>query len=378
MHRVLDLVHEREPAVPRLPRCFVAAYEKLAEALETEADLTPQGRSVTLDRLVLALTNQIKVRALVEPGHVSAEPEGFRPVVITGLPGTGIRFLQGMLSQHPEFSVPSLWEVLSPTADGAPWAEAREPADPFEGALWRALWPFSGVRGPDLGRPYGDHLLLGYCFSSFSVGLEYRIPGYLAWLMKQDARLAYTFHRYALAAILDRVSGGIPLLVNEFHSFRLSDLLHAYPDARIVRVHRDPLVSLSRLADTSSRLRRAWSSTAGSREAAGEWAACMASALSSGEWYGPVPWPGVDVLDMDYSEIVQTPLLAVRRICEFARTPVPSGVERRMFRGWKPTVAPDERLPDGEGPGFDVARLPVSFLRERENYGSWRSAHARQ
>ncbi|MGJ7416636.1 sulfotransferase [Streptomyces cinereoruber] len=313
-----------------LSPCFVPAYQRLAEALTEEAALTPAGVDVARRRLVSALGNQIKVRELVEAHAVDPELYGDDAVFVLGLPGTGLYRLQRLLNQHSAFNIPSLWEILSPSAEWHPWQAAGASDDPFERALWSHLGQCDGFRPPDLGAPYGDHLLLTYAFHTFSAALEYRIPSYSRWLHAQDTTTAYEFHRYALAVILQRVSGGTPLLVNEFHSLQLPSLFASYPTARVIRVHRDPLESLSNVVGVSTTRRRAWSTRVDPVEATSEWAGQLGAAMSVPSWSDPAP-PGAAVLDVTHAEVLQTPLLTVRRICEFAGVPLPGGIERRVL-----------------------------------------------
>ncbi|MFJ4006229.1 sulfotransferase [Streptomyces sp. NPDC090023] len=157
------------------------------------------------------------MRELIETGRVDPEPHGNDVVFVVGLPGTGLSSLRRMLSHHPAFNIPTLREILSPTTDRGAWADTGVlRGDPFEHALWARLGEHGSHRTPTLEAPSSDHLLLAYAFHTPPASLEYRIPGYADWLREQDAAEAYRFHREALSAILERVDGGTPLLVNEF------------------------------------------------------------------------------------------------------------------------------------------------------------------
>ncbi|MYW19575.1 hypothetical protein GT039_29390 [Streptomyces sp. SID2955] len=344
--------------------CFVPAYRRLTQSLAEEADLTPTGVAVAYRRLVSALVNQMEVRELVENNCIDPALWGDDAVFVLGLPGTGLFRLQRLLNQHSALNIPTLWEILSPTSDWRPWRSQAPSDDPFEHTLWAHLERRDGFRAPGLGAPYGDHLLLTYAFHTPSASLEYRIPAYADWLQAQDAGEAYRFHRYALAVILDRVRGGTPLLVNEFHSLKLPALRSVYPHARVIRVHRDPLASLANVVGISVVRRQAWSRRVDPADVTAEWAGRLSSALTAPEWCGAA-LPGQDVLDLAYPEVMETPLLTVRRICDFLRIPLPTGIERRVLEQC-------DQLPREPGAAdpfcLDEEALPRSFRELRAQY----------
>ncbi|MEU6094334.1 sulfotransferase [Streptomyces sp. NPDC047079] len=366
LDEVLTTVQQQRGEACSLPPCFLPAYARLTASLADEADLTPTGLAIARRRLVTALANQLTVRELIERQDIESHLHGHDAVFVLGLPGTGLYRLQRLLSQHSALNIPSLWEILSPGMEWRPW-RSSPPNDPFEYALWARLGQRSGFRPPDLGAPYGDHLLLTYAFHTPSASLEYRIPGYADWLEAQDATTAYEFHRYALTVILERVSGGVPVLVNEFHSLKLPELLRIYPTARVIRVHRDPLASLSNVVGTSILRRRAWSHRVDPREVTAEWAGRLLSTLFLPEWHEALPI-GAEVLDVTYPELVDTPLLTLRRICEFLGTPLPTSVERRALEQCRQfSRFPEEGLDRGH-PHLLNEGLPGLFNEYRGRY----------
>ncbi|MFE4516155.1 sulfotransferase family protein [Kitasatospora sp. NPDC056783] len=365
LHDILAVARQQESdAIAPDPR-FVPAFRELAESLVEEAALTPVGVTVARRRLALSLANQLRVRRLVESGRVDPELYGDDAVFVVGLPGTGLRRLQRLLSQHPGLNIPSLWEVARPSTEWAPWRRDPSLVDPFECALWERPGGAAGRR-PDPGAPCGDHLLLSYAFHAPSAPVEYRVPRYADWLDSQDATAAYTFHRRALAVILERVHGGRPVLVSEFHALRLDGLLSVYPNARVIRVHRDPMASLAGIAELSTQRRRAWSLRVDPRAVKAEWARRLGRALAGPQWYDASV--GSRVLDIAYAELAEMPLLTVRRICEFMDAPLPSSVEQRMLAEG---VRFEEDFPGDFSRdyfGTADARLPDIFRDHREIY----------
>ena len=76
----------------------------------------------------------------------------------------------------------------------------------------------------------------------------YHVPTYQEWLERQDLRPAYRFHRRFLQQLQWRAPAQRWVLKAPAHLFAFDALLEAYPDARIVQTHRDPLTVLASVA----------------------------------------------------------------------------------------------------------------------------------
>ncbi|WP_370019129.1 sulfotransferase [Planotetraspora sp. GP83] len=299
--------------------CFVSAYEHLTASLTEESHLTPLGAEMAHRRLVAATANQLAVRRLVENGALEWQLYGDNAVFITGLPFSGVSRLQRLLNEHLLFNIPSIWEQIRPVSHGAILNVKEE--------LERAsdLFPWHVRSG------FGDHLLLAYAFHSPGAALEYRIPAYVEWLWTYDSATAYAFHRFALAAILERIGGGTPILASPFHAWRLDGLIAGYPTARVIRLHGDPVHSLAALSAVTVARRRVWSNVVRPRDVVFEWARQLGAVLLAEEWRAASPG-GVRVLDIDHADLVETPMLVVRRVCRFLEAPLPAGIERRILQ----------------------------------------------
>src|SRR5439155_511229 len=79
------------------------------------------------------------------------------------------------------------------------------------------------------------HRLIGTTFTSDIYPLRYRIPSYGEWLVGQDMRRPYAFHRTLLRCLLWRDPGGHVAIKCPTHLWHLDALAATYPQCRLVR-----------------------------------------------------------------------------------------------------------------------------------------------
>jgi hypothetical protein len=86
------------------------------------------------------------------------------------------------------------------------------------------------------------------------------LPGYSAWLARQDWTGAYRRHRRNLQLI------GLPdrdrrwVLKNPSHLFALDALLRVYPDALVIQTHRAPRTAIASVCSLAAQASDGWSS----------------------------------------------------------------------------------------------------------------------
>jgi hypothetical protein len=82
-------------------------------------------------------------------------------------------------------------------------------------------------------------------FLSDHWGGNHHVPSYDRYLQKADQRPAYRYHKEFLKTLQQRGASKRWLLKAPSHIFQLQALFDVYPDARVVRTHRDPLKTLA-------------------------------------------------------------------------------------------------------------------------------------
>jgi hypothetical protein len=201
--------------------------------------------------------------ALVEDAH-RAEPAlaqaGIEaPVFILGLPRSGTSFLHDLLAQDEESAVPRVWQTIHPAPrprgfDAASDKRVRDVDGQLN--LFAALAPgFSALHPTSADAPQECSEITAHVFQSLRFDTTFRVPSYLAWLEAHGHEQAFAFHR----RFLQFLQNGTParwVLKCPDHTFTLDAIIAAYPDARFVIVHRDPIAVLGSNARLTEVLRR--------------------------------------------------------------------------------------------------------------------------
>lgn len=313
---------------------FDEALARLLESYETESKLTTLGRISVRELVVSLLENLLYMeRERKEIPTVADEPIA-APTFIIGLPRTGTTLLHGLLSEDPANRVPRTWEVMYPsrfpstpegieqarrlTATRLGWANRLAPQ-------FRKIHPIA----PDL--PQECIAITAQVFMSIQFHTTHDVPSYEDWFERNSQALGYGFHRRLLQHLQVRRRGGRWVLKAPGHLFALDALLAAYPDAKIVQTHRDPLRVLASMASHATVLRRAFSDQADPKRIAADWSRRWSDALTS---FLAVRDRNDDgrFLDIAYEDIESQPLAVVERIYRFLDWPLSEEARRAMQR----------------------------------------------
>lgn len=312
------------------PLQFLDGLERLTEALDSQAALTPQGRGVARASLVKALVNQ----AAVERTHAAA-PElaktAIRPVFITGLLRTGTTFLQHLLAQHPDLRSPRLWELMAPAhaADQAGEQHAIKSAEDYVEEYYRVAPAFRDIHPLDARLPEECHRLTANTFRDPIYALRYRVPKYSAWLDMQSMTPAYEYHRRQLACILGQHTGNAPVVLKcPSHLWYLDALAKVYPDAKVIRLHRAPAVAIPSVCSLTEVVRTARAEKVDLAEIGAYWLG-RASAVLNGMRHGDGPLQSPP-LDLRFADLVADPLGVASRVCDYIGVPLTDEARRRM------------------------------------------------
>ncbi len=347
------------------PAPFSDAQHRFAESLRNEAylrpeDVVPVWRSIVRSQEVLADT--VELRA-ADPRL--AEVDLRRPVFVIGFLRTGSTLLHNLLGRHESLHSPLLWELTHHTdAVRRPDAheQLRDTAQDYVDDYYRKAPDLPGIHFIDARMPDECHRLLANTFHSMVLEMRYRVPSYGQWLHQQDLAEPYRWHRSQLQTLMslhqrDDGPGPVPVLKCPFHTWFLDSLVQAYPDARFIHLHRDPVEVIGSTASLCRTLRGARSDRWDAHEIGDQWFTRITElserlAQDRDELIGGQP-----VLDMPYRRLVADPQEAMRGICEFLEIPFTSDFQAAVAEhlAWKPA----------KGKGRHVYSLDEFGLSER-------------
>lgn len=358
----------RRADAPDLPLRFLPALRQLVVSINAEARLTADGVRSARASLVQALRTQLHLAALHRPVPARGEPLA-SVTVITGLHRTGTTLLQSLLAAHPAVRAPQLWELLSPASRQDAQA-LIDSATRYVEEYHRAAPGFAAIHPLHARRPEECHRLIANSFQSEIFGMRYRTPGYLDWLARQDHAAVYAFHREQLAAIVARRPGRHVVLKCPFHLWHADDLAAAYPQARVVRLHRDPVTTIGSVCSLTRTIRAARSAHVDLDEIGDFWLRRTTAAVGHLACRDAAAFAGLPVLDVRYPDLVADPVRIVRDVCAFVGLPYGADAER----GTRRAVAANAH----SGPGRHHYRLADYGLDERKvtrSFAGYRAAY---
>jgi len=290
-------------------------YRRLVDALDQEARLNVVGRLMCRHDLIRHLCARLTVLDAHrrDPGLAATEVPA--PVFITGPARSGTSILQELLALDPNLRAPLAYEmahpVVGPEVDDATriaWAESE-----FD--LWGDVQPgFRAVHDLDARLPEECLWLMAPEFDLGFWATNVEVPSWMAYRAFTDPAPVYEMHRAFVQVLQD----GVPatwLFKSPVHLSRLPALLGVYPDARIIRTHRDPLKTAASTVSTLAHGRYSRSDEVDTRAIAAS-SAFGLNMILNGIADPAAALPDAQVADLQYLDLMKDPVAAVEAVYE--------------------------------------------------------------
>ncbi len=238
-----------------------SALEQLTQSLNDDASLNFIGRiAAWLDCGRMAATHLRVEQALRDAPEVE-ETELPPPVFVLGLFRSGTTILHRLLGEDPDNRTLPHWESFDPVpTDEGPEARQRKLAgflrlaDIVSPSI-KAIHPMDAYQTDECRGMFTN------VFRTPQFNVQYRVGGYVDWLLEQDATIAYRQHRRQLQlAYHHRPYGKRFVLKDPTHTFFVDAILRVFPNARFVFIHRDPVETLSSICSLHAYTRSVFSS----------------------------------------------------------------------------------------------------------------------
>lgn len=220
------------------PGVWRANLEALCAALEDEARLTSLGRTMACGQIVAALRDRARAHALWDAHPEIADVPIARPVLVLGQMRSGTTRVQRLLACDPRLNWTRHYESWCPVGGGRRWRAA--------GTLlaMRALNPeFAHIHPTGANEPDEEIGLFSLSLYGSTFEAQWRVPSFARWCETRDTQPVYSEFRRLLQTVAwlrgDREPRPwvikVPQLTQD-----LGAALDLFPDARVVRVERDP------------------------------------------------------------------------------------------------------------------------------------------
>lgn len=246
-----------------------------------------------------------------------------RPIFVIGGWRTGTTLLQRLLD-----SVPAL-RGARPSELTAPWrfhgldAAAREAlidAGAAAHEMLHVLNPAMKAIHPSGARLAEEcNLAMGTDFRNWSYAATLRCPSYIQWLTEQDMRSSY--RRYAdILRLLDDGRGRRWILKGPVHCAELPSLFAAFPDAKVIHLHRDVVQTVTSGSSLFAEFRSIYSDNVDAADVG------RYQLKTTALWFGRAlaareTLPDKDFVDISFAQLVADPLGAIRHICHVCDVP---------------------------------------------------------
>ena len=289
--------------------------EILCESVNAEADLNELGGFAVRDTVVSALSARLRVFDWIRehPDVTSERIE--QPIVVIGMFRAGTTFLGQLLDQDPGNRALLRWESGDPVPPVSPAEHRRGPrveASQLAGDLLEQLNPsMRAIHHEDADGPTECIAVMSQDFKSLAWEAITNVPSYSRWLLAADQRSAYEYHRATLQILQSGGVRGRWTLKSPHHAIALEELTTVHTDARLVLLHRDPVVLCASVCSLISTLSSTFTDADHRAYIAEHWTAMLEESVRRIDTFRDAH-PEHPIIDVQYTQLVEDPVTTVR------------------------------------------------------------------
>jgi hypothetical protein len=218
-------------------------FERMLQALNEEARLSPVGRFISRQRILNLLSVRLRAEHWFKKLPEILEEPLYPVTVIIGLQRTGTTKLQRLLAGDPDNRALLSWEAVNPvplTNDIHSKDDRIKVALTSEKALKIMAPGFFAIHPVEHQAPEEDVLLLDVSFMSTTIEATAHVPSYASWLETADQSAAYEYE-VKLMKFLQWQRPAKRWVLKTPHHMEFLHLADKYfgEDTRYVWLHRD-------------------------------------------------------------------------------------------------------------------------------------------
>ena len=282
-----------------------------------EAQLNDLGHAVVPGNIVGALANRLKVIDWAKTHPEVGDEQIEAPFVVVGIFRAGTTFLSYLLEKDARHRPLFGWEAQDSVPPPDPATVATDPrieATVIGRQMLDSINPqIKVVQNEEPDGPTECIAVLNQDFKSLLWEALTNVPTYGAWLHGTDHASAYEYHRTVLQVLQSGGVRGRWSLKSPHHVLHLDALTAVYPDARIVVMHRDPLVLSASVCSLISTLSGTFSDADHTAYIAEHWTDMLARSVAALNTFRDAN-PQVPIVDVQYAELVGDPLATMERV----------------------------------------------------------------
>jgi hypothetical protein len=329
---------------------FKDALAALLDSVNQEGALTFFGRFTVRQFLMENLCTRLRVIEVLKRFPEIRQQNIQRPIFITGWYRTGTTYLHNLLAFHPDARAPLFWELRHP----CPTLDPRS-ADPrrqirkirMQSRIHRWLAPdFDVVHPMETEKPEEClHLFEKACAGTTSFFIT-EAKSFAWWLLDHGIEHGYDFFK-TQHQLLNWLRPGRQWVFKwPYHLWHLDTLLNTFPDAVIIRLHRDPREAIPSVCSLAAAARAPFCESIDDKALGKFWLDYCEAGLQRGLTLRQNADEN-QVIDIRYPDLKQNPLSAIHQIQKTLN------------------LQPSEAWPK---PSQDHSNPPVKKVSERHHY----------
>lgn len=298
---------------------FREGLEVFCASAQGEAQLNDFGSASVPRAVVTALSNRLRVVDHVKR-HPEVGDEQIRaPWVVIGIFRAGTTLMSYLL-ETDERSRPLLrWEASNsvPPSTGDHRNDPR--VEPLREAAAYMDTVNPRIKVVQSEEPDGPTECIGVMnqdFKSLLWPALANVPAYGEWLRHADLASTYRYHRTVLQVLQSGGVRGRWSLKAPQHAMHLEAFHAVYPDARLVLMHRDPVVLCASVCSLITTLTSTFSDADHSRYIAEHWTQMLEDSITSVDVFRAAH-PDVRICDVRYADLAQDPLGTMARVYDW-------------------------------------------------------------
>jgi hypothetical protein len=296
------------------PDDFREGLAVLCESISDEAQLSELGNTAVRSTVVSSLGNRLRVFDWIRRHPEVAEERIEAPIVVIGMFRAGTTFLSQLLDQDRRNRALLRWEAndsVPPPSHANFRSGPRVDAARLSNDMLEDLNPrMKAIHHEDAGGATECIAVMSQDFKSLSWEAITNVPAYSRWLLSTDHRSAYEYHRSTLQVLQSGGVRGQWTLKSPHHAIALDALTTVYPDARLVLLHRDPVVLCASVCSLITTLSGTFTDADHTAYVAEHWTAMLEESVKRIDGFRAAH-PEHPIIDVQYADLVQDPLRTV-------------------------------------------------------------------
>jgi len=289
----------------------------LCASLDREAQLNEIGEMAVRGNIGGCLANRLRIVDYRNTHPDVADERIDEPLVVIGMFRAGTTLLSRLLDQDRGNRALLSWEaadsVPPPTPENfraGPRVEAVRAGQEMLGQLNPAALAAHHEQADEATECVS---ILAQDFKSLQWEAIANVPSYSEWLLGGSQLSAYEHHRRVLQVLQHGGVRGRWTLKSPHHAVALEELTTVYPDAKLVLLHRDPLMLVGSVCSLINTLSSTFTDADHRAYIASHWPAVLQASIDRVNAFRDAH-PGHPIIDVQYADLVRDPVGTVDAI----------------------------------------------------------------